>query len=138
MKYLFINTVCGSGSTGRICAELAEALEKQGNEVKIAYGRGEVPDKYKRFAVPIGSKADVYSHALRARLFDSSGYGSKAATEKFIKWVKEYDPDIIHLHNVHGYYLNIEVLFDYLKNCGKKDNLDSPRLLGIYWPRGLL
>lgn len=120
MKYLFINTVCGTGSTGRICAELAETLDKQGNEVKIAYGRGEVSEKCKRFAVPIGSKACVYAHALRARVFDSSGYGSKTATERFIKWVKEYDPEIIHLHNVHGYYLNIEVLFDYLKICGKK------------------
>ena len=55
-----------------------------------------------------------------ARLFDEAGFGSKKATEKFICWVKEYDPDIIHLNNIHGYYLNVDVLFKYLKTCGKK------------------
>ncbi|HQM02303.1 MAG TPA: sugar transferase, partial [Ruminococcus flavefaciens] len=48
-------------------------------------------------------------------------YGaSKRATINFIEWVRRYNPDVIHLHNIHGYYINIEVLFDYLRTCGKK------------------
>lgn len=120
MKILMINSVCGIGSTGRICTDLATELEKQGHEVKIAYGRGEVPKQFKKYAVKVGTELDVRMHALKARLFDKSGFGSKDVTRTFIQWVKNYDPDIIHLHNIHGYYINIEILFDYLKRSNKK------------------
>ena len=120
MKVLMINVVCGIRSTGRICTDLADALTKQGHKVKIAYGREDVPEQYKKYAVRIGSDLDVKLHGVRARLLDESGFGSKKATERFIEWVKRYDPDVIHLHNIHGYYINVEVLFDYLRTCGKK------------------
>ena len=120
MKVLMINSVCGIRSTGRICTDIATELEKQGHEVKIAYGRENVPEQFQRYAVRIGNDLDVRLHGIKARLLDGSGFGSKTATEQFIKWVKEYDPDIIHLHNIHGYYINVRVLFDYLKICGKK------------------
>lgn len=120
MKVLMINVVCGIRSTGRICTDLATALEAQGHEVKIAYGRENVPEQFQKYAVRIGSDLDVKLHGVKARLFDGAGFGSKRATEKFIKWAKEYDPDVIHLHNIHGYYINVEVLFNYLKECGKK------------------
>lgn len=115
-----INVVCGIRSTGRICTDIADALTAQGHEVKIAYGRETVPEKYQKYAVRIGSDFGVKLHGLRARLTDGAGFGSKADTKKFIEWVKEFDPDVIHLHNIHGYYINIEVLFDYLRTCGKK------------------
>ena len=115
-----INSVCGIRSTGRICTDLAEMLEKQGHEVKIAYGRESVPEKYQKYAVRIGSNLDVKLHGLKARLFDASGFGSKHATKRFVEWVKVYDPDVIHLHNLHGYYLHLGIFFDYLKTCGKK------------------
>lgn len=120
MKVLMINVVCGIRSTGRICTDLATALEAQGHEVKIAYGRETVPEQFQKYAVRIGTDIDVKLHGGKARLFDGAGFGSKRATEKFIEWVKEYDPDVIHLHNIHGYYINVEVLFNYLKVCGKK------------------
>ena len=120
MKVLMINVVCGIRSTGRICTDLATELEKQGHEVKIAYGREQVPEQFKKYAVKIGTDFDVKLHALKARLFDTAGFESKSVTKKFIEWVKEYDPDVIHLHNLHGYYINVELLFDYLKKCQKK------------------
>lgn len=120
MRVLMINVVCGIRSTGRICTDLATELEAQGHEVKIAYGREEVPEQFQKYAVRIGTDFDVLTHGIRARIIDGAGFGSKHATEKFIEWVKQYDPDIIHLHNLHGYYINIEVLFRYLKTCGKK------------------
>lgn len=120
MKVLMINVVCGIRSTGRICTDLAAALESRGHEVRIAYGREEVPEKYRKYAVRIGNNNDVNLHAVKARMLDASGFGSKSATLKFIRWVQAYDPDVIHLHNIHGYYINIEVLFEYLKTCNKK------------------
>ncbi len=114
-----INSVCGIRSTGRICTDLALALEEMGHEVRIAYGREPVPDPHSRLAVRIGSERGVKLHGLKARAFDASGFGSRFATARFLNWVREYDPDVIHLHNVHGYYLHVGLLFDYLRTCGK-------------------
>lgn len=120
MKVLMINVVCGIRSTGRICTDLAEALSKEGHEVKIAYGREHVPEQYQKYAIRIGTDWDVRIHGGRARLFDQSGFGSVKATKRFIEWIREFDPDIIHLHNIHGYYLNVAILFEYLKQSGKR------------------
>lgn len=120
MKVLQINSVCGLGSTGKICQDLYWELKKSGHECKIAYGRnkgGDIPDED---TIKIGGKIDCYIHAILARLFDSAGFHSKYATKKFIEKIKEYDPDVIHLHNIHGYYINIEILFEYLRSCNKK------------------
>lgn len=119
MKYLFISEVAGTGSTGRIAAEQCRTLMAQGHQCLLAYGRfhNGCPD------VPtyrIGSKAGVCLHALQARLLDDAGFGSRAATRRFLKRVREYDPDVIWLHNVHGYYVHIGLLFDYLHTCGKE------------------
>lgn len=116
MKVLIINEVCGYGSTGKICAKIAENYTLEGTEVKIAYGRnGIVPEEYKEYAVRIGNDLDVKMHALKTRIFDAHGFGSTHATRKFIKWVGEYRPDLIWLHNLHGYYINVELLFGWLK-----------------------
>lgn len=122
MKLLLISEECGTGSTGRICTDIATLYEKYGNEVKIAFGRNaeSIPKQYEKFAVRIGNNADLLLHVAKARLFDKAGFGSKRATKKFIEWIKDYDPDIIHLHNIHGYYINIELLFNYLKCCRKR------------------
>ena len=114
-----INSVCGIRSTGRICTDIAEILEANGHECKIAYGREEVPQKHQKYAVRIGNKASLYGHALKARLFDCAGFGSSAATRKLIAKIKEYNPDIIHLHNLHGYYIHVGLLFKFLREYGK-------------------
>lgn len=92
MKVLFINSVCGIKSTGRICTDLAKELENQGNEVKIAYGREEyVPEEYKKYAIRIGSNISVKLNALSTRIFDNDGFTAKQATKKFLKWVSKTD-----------------------------------------------
>lgn len=118
MKYLFINVVAGSGSTGRIAAEQCRKLQAQGHECVLAYGRWESSCEGVK-THRIGTSLDYRVHGLLTRLFDLHGFGSKRATREFLRWVKEYDPDVIWLHNIHGYYLNIELLFDYLKTCRK-------------------
>lgn len=120
MKILMINVVCGIRSTGRICSDLATVLDENGYDVKIAYGRDDVPDQYRKFAVRIGSNFDVFLHGISSRVFDGCGWGSKGATKRFIRWIEDYNPDIIHIHNIHGYFINVEILFNYLRRCQKK------------------
>lgn len=117
MKILQINTVCGTGSTGRIATDLYNITEKQGHECIIAYGRGNAPEGIR--TIKIGSELSMYTHGILTRITDKHGFYSTKATKRFIEQVKEYDPDIIHLHNIHGYYINIEVLFNYLKEADK-------------------
>lgn len=112
-KILFINSVC-YGSTGKICLDLYNLAKDNGYECCIAYGRGDCPKEYN--SIRIGSNLDVYSHALISRLLDNQGFNSKSATKQLIKDIDEYNPDIIHLHNIHGYYINIDILFNYLRN----------------------
>ena len=119
MKYLFINSVAGFGSTGRIAAEKCRELMKDGHECVLAFGRekancDDIP------TVQIGTAMDYKIHGVRCRLLDDHGFGSYGATKKFLKWVKQFDPDVIWLHNIHGYYIHIGLLFDYLRICGKK------------------
>lgn len=115
MKVLQINSVCGIGSTGRIASDLHKTLLSKGHESYIAFGRGEAIDCDN--TIRIGSKLDNYWHVAVTRLFDCHGFASKRATRDFIDQVERLDPDIIHLHNIHGYYLHIETLFEYLKTA---------------------
>lgn len=122
MKYLFINSVAGFGSTGRIAAEKCRELIRQGHDCVLAYGRDKANcDDLK--TIQIGTPLDYKLHGVMTRIFDSHGFGSVSATRRFLEEVKRYDPDVIWLHNIHGYYINLELLFDYLHSCGKK----------IYW-----
>ena len=115
MKILFINTVYGKGSTGRIVRDIGEAAEKLGNVYTAAYGRGNVSVS-DAHAWRIGGRAGTVLHAGLARMTDRAGFYSAGATEKFIGFIRRFAPDIIHLHNLHGYCINIEILFGYLKN----------------------
>lgn len=117
MKVFQINTVCGVGSTGRIATDLYHVLEEDGHSCCIAYGRGTAPagiDSYK-----IGSTLDVYAHTMCSRLTDGEGLYSSSATKHLVEKIKAYAPDIIHLHNIHGHYLNYPILFQFLKAYGR-------------------
>ena len=115
-KIVQINIVC-NGSTGRIMGQIQQEAIKNGWEAYSFYGRGNPANDrcYK-----LSSKFDTLSHLVLTRLFDIHGHGSKRATKKLIKEIDKINPDVIQLHNIHGYYLNIKILFKYLKKCNKK------------------
>ncbi|WP_027364665.1 glycosyltransferase [Desulfotruncus alcoholivorax] len=118
MKVLQINSVCGFGSTGRIVTDIASKLRENNIESYIAYGRQTLIDNDN--ILKIGNKLDYYIHGGLTRLFDTHALlGSRTATKRFIEQIKSIDPDIIHIHNLHGYYINIIILFNYLKQTGK-------------------
>lgn len=116
MKVLFINSVCGIRSTGRIVAQLAEDYIKNGHECRIAYGREEAPEALSAISIRIGSELNVKRNVILARLLDNEGLNAKRATRIFLNWANMYNPDVLWLHNIHGYYLNIEMLFDWIKS----------------------
>ncbi len=113
MRILYINTVCGTGSTGRIVVDLYKEAEKNGDTCMVGYGRGTAP--YDINGYRIGNDIDMYCHALLTRITDKTAFYSKHATRKFLEKVDEFKPDLIHLHNLHGYYIDIEMLFNYIK-----------------------
>lgn len=113
MKIILINTVCGSGSVGRITADLYEAAVKNGAQAAVAYGRGRAPEKITSYK--IGGQADFYRHVCRNFFRGEGGFGSAEQTKCFLDYLEEEKPDILHLHNLHGFYLQIELLFDYIK-----------------------
>lgn len=115
MKLLQINSVVNIGSTGRIAEQIGQAAMAAGWESYIAYGRE--AGQSQSHLIKIGSPFDVMWHGIATRLFDRHGLASKRATRRFISQIKEIQPDIIHLHNIHGYYLNYEVLFEYLSKA---------------------
>lgn len=116
MRVLQINSVCGIRSTGRIAIEIAEKYMAEGHECKIAYGREVVPKEYQSYSYRIGTDIGVYINTLKARFWDNEGFNAKKSTKTFLRWADEYNPDLLWLHNLHGYYINVELLFDWIKS----------------------
>lgn len=116
MKLLQINPVIRANtSTGRIMQEIGELAMANGWESYIAYSYGRDGIKpCKSKLVPVGNKVDVAFHGLWTRLTDRHGLASWRATRRFIDEIKSLKPDIIHIHNIHGYFLNYRLLFDFL------------------------
>ncbi len=120
-KLLQINPVVRiSTSTGRIMQEIGELAIERGWESYIAYSKGRDGIKpCKSKLVPVGNKWSVRWHGIMTRLFDRHGLASTRATKAFIRQIERIQPDIIHIHNIHGYFLNYKVLFDFLARYGK-------------------
>lgn len=111
MKILQINSVYGEKSTGRVAYDINDLAKRSGFETCAVSGEG-------RFDSPeiyvISSKLYQKANILLTRLFGRHGFYNRIATKRMLKWIDMQKPDIIHLHNLHGHYINIELLFDYI------------------------
>lgn len=116
MKVLQIN-IFGNLSTGRIAVDIYRTLRDNGHDGMVAFSRNTIAEDVPY--IQFGSKWSVYADGVMSRLTDNAGFNSKKPTEQLIKKIEEYDPDIVHLHNLHGYYINIDLLFKYLKESKK-------------------
>lgn len=128
MRILQINTSVNYGSTGSIAEGIANLFLDKGHESYIAYGRIQGSSRSK--LLKIGDKNDIYKHGLQSFFFDKHGLGSKSATLDFVKKLDKIKPDIIGLHNIHGYYLNYTILFEYIK----QKNISVLWTLHDCWP----
>ena len=114
MKIVQICTNAMSGSVGKIARDINEELGKRGYESTVCYGRGK---DYISRGFRIESSFSVISHAIFARLFDSDGLHSIVSTKRLIRFLEEFKPDIIHLHCLHGYYINYPLLVEYIRKA---------------------
>lgn len=112
MKVLQINNICGAGSTGMICTSIAKLLEKTGNNSIIAYSYGfcPLPNTFKFSKGKLG----YYIHNFFSRLFDNEGLWSYIDTYRLISYINREKPDIVHIHNLHGHYVNYRILIDHM------------------------
>lgn len=114
-KLLQINVDATNGSNGGIARDIGSLVMKENWESYIAYGRSVSPGESTQFR--IGNQLDVYAHGIESRIFDNHGLSSRHVTRRFIKKIEKIAPDIIHLHNIHGYFLNYKILFEFLKSA---------------------
>ena len=112
-RILFINSIVGTGSTGRLISGLCGMLSKKDTDTLVCYGRGRADDSVATFR--IGRDFDVYMHGVMSRITDRHGLYSTGPTRILLKVIDAFEPDLIHLHNLHGYYLNYSTLMRYLK-----------------------
>lgn len=118
MKLLSINTVAeNSNAPADIMLNISSEAYRHGFESMVCYGRNCAVLPSYLVGYKINSNLDVYAHALLSRIGDSEGLHSGRATMRLINHICTYAPDIIHLHNIHGHYLNYPLLFDFLKRC---------------------
>lgn len=114
---LEINTSCNYGSTGRIVEQIGILAQQEGWQVHLAHGTRYRADS--QFpSITTDTPWEEKRHILSSALFDKHGLGSAKGTGQFINHLRAISPDIVHLHNIHGYYLNYPLLFHYLDTAG--------------------
>ena len=118
-KLLQINPVIRiNTSTGRIMQEIGELARANGWETYIAYSQGrDGVSPNAAHLIPVGNRWSVAWHGIMTRLFDRHGLASERATRQLIAEIQRIQPEIIHIHNIHGYFLNYRILFEYLSNA---------------------
>jgi putative colanic acid biosynthesis glycosyltransferase len=107
-----INVEANYGSTGKIAEALGNMVQQKGGTSFLAHGR-----KYRESSLNTYKVGNLWSYAFHfvlSRIFDGQGRGSYFATKRLVRHLKKTKPDIIHLHNIHGYFINYKVLFTFL------------------------
>ncbi len=115
MKILQINTIYPNGSTGKIAAEIKKLCDENGIECKIAC-RYQSKNQRTKDTYAVSSYLDCHIHNRLAKINMKQGKYSKIKTLLFLRKIKKYNPDIIHLHNIHGSFINHKLLFNFIKN----------------------
>ena len=96
--------------------DLSNTLKDAEHSCRIIYGRRTAPEGVD--AVRVGSNMAMGMHVLNTFFKGEHGFSSDKETQEIIGKIREYEPDLIQLHNIHGFYLNVEMLFAYLKEAG--------------------
>jgi glycosyltransferase involved in cell wall biosynthesis len=104
------------GSTGNIMRAIAVKAEENEFKAFIAYPSSRTNNQIEfSNSIRIGSILDRNIHLFSSYLTGYNGCYSVSATNRFVKLMNQIKPDLIHLHNLHNCYINLEILFDYIK-----------------------
>lgn len=114
---LQLDTCLGVGSTGKIAEIIGGLAKKSGWDSYLCHGSRFVR-KSSLSSFQMGSKLDEYGHYVLSRVFDQHGLGSCGPTRGLINHLEEIKPDVVQIHNIHGYYANYKMLFKYLAEKG--------------------
>lgn len=113
---LQIDTCLNNGSTGRITESIAKIAIAEGWECYIMHSARYATPPSVMKSYQIGSKLHEYLHYVEGLFLDNQGLCSTRDTKRAILEIERIKPDVIHLHCIHGYYLNYKVLFEYLNS----------------------
>lgn len=108
LSIVHINSVYEFGSTGRIVSDIHEELLKSGYVSRVIYGRKN--KSHSQNAMRFGGRLSTFWHILMTFVSDRHGFASTRATRKMIAMLDDIRPDVVHVHNLHGYYLNYPML----------------------------
>lgn len=115
---LQITAAFNCGAPGKIVEQIGLLAKRNGWDVYVVHGvRHSIPSQLTTLSKVTPAQERI--HALRSYLLDGHGLGSRCYTERVVEKIEALNPDVIHLHNLHGYYINYEVLFAYLKEAKK-------------------
>lgn len=112
-RVLLIDVNCKFSSTGKIVYNLFKGLKEDGREAAICYGRGDeiLEDGIYKF----GLDWETNIHAGLARITGYNGCFSPISTRRLIAYIEKFKPDVIHIHELHAYFVNIKPLLEYIK-----------------------
>lgn len=116
MRIVQINLTYAIGSTGHIMADLSKVIESSGNESYMVCGySNQKRVNHLHIMQTLPTIWDLRKDILISRLTGRMGYNSQRETKKMLQWLDTIQPDIVHLHNIHGNYIHLKMLFGYLK-----------------------
>ncbi len=112
-RVLLIDVNCKGSSTGKIVYDLYTNLRADGRTAAICYGRGENIEEENVYKFGLDWETNI--HAGLSRITGYNGYFSYFSTKRLIKYIEKFNPDLIHIHELHAYFVNIKPLIEYIK-----------------------
>lgn len=112
MKVLLIDVNCKEGSTGKLVYSLYTFLNNTGDEAAVCYGRGKVINEKNIYK--FGLDWETYVHAFLTRITGFTGVFSFFSTKRLMAFIDDFKPDVVHIHELHAYFINVATLVDYL------------------------
>ena len=113
MRILLIDVNCKYSSTGKIVYDLYNNLTACGHEAAICYGRG--PRIVEGNIYKFGLDWETNLHAVLARTTGYNGCFSYFSTKRVIDYIEQFKPDLIHIHELHAYFVNVVQLIEFIK-----------------------
>ncbi|MDL2224523.1 glycosyltransferase [Bacteroidales bacterium OttesenSCG-928-M06] len=113
MKVFQVNVVYKFGSTGKIVSDIHSTLINKGYESIVCYGRG---DQYQEQNVyKLAPEIVMKFQSLQSKISGFQYKGGIIGTQSLINKIENNKPDVVHLHCINAYMVNIYKILDYLK-----------------------